>query len=93
MNVHTVLVLEYEGLLCIIVFVHFTKFPTMCVTQDRCYREKCRYFHPPSHIKERLVSAGKQFGAMMSTYHTVQPGGGTNNPYPTNNISSVSSNR
>lgn len=36
--------------------------------QDRCMREKCRYFHPPAHIKDRLVMAGKHFGMMMSAY-------------------------
>ena len=42
--------------------------------QDRCQREKCKYFHPPLHIKERLVNAGKQFGAMMSnTYMASTP--------------------
>ena len=30
--------------------------------RDRCLREKCRYFHPPIHIKDRLVMAGKHFG-------------------------------
>lgn len=30
-------------------------------------REKCRYFHPPAHIKDRLVMAGKHFGMMMSS--------------------------
>ena len=42
--------------------------------QDRCHREKCRYFHPPPHIKDRLVSAGKSFGAMMSNLHLIQTG-------------------
>eukprot|EP00731_Ephydatia_muelleri_P030251 Em0021g774a len=36
--------------------------------KDRCMREKCRYFHPPAHIKDRLVMAGKHFGMMMSAY-------------------------
>lgn len=40
-------------------------------TQDRCRRERCKYFHPPQHIKERLVTAGKQFGAMMSTTYVM----------------------
>ena len=31
-------------------------------------RDKCRYFHPPAHIKDRLVMAGKHFGMMMSSY-------------------------
>lgn len=39
--------------------------------KDRCHREHCKYFHPPSHIKDRLVSAGKQFGAMMSGLYNV----------------------
>ena len=54
-------------------------------TQDRCQREKCKYFHPPLHIKERLVSAGKQFGAMMSnTYMASTPA------YPPTAIPAVS---
>ncbi|CAI7994459.1 Muscleblind-like protein 3 [Geodia barretti] len=49
--------------------------------KDRCFREKCRYFHPPLHIKERLVSAGKQFGAMMSNLYVVQGNMGPTNPH------------
>lgn len=43
--------------------------------KDRCYRERCKYFHPPSHIKERLVAAGKQYGAMMSNLYSMTGGG------------------
>ena len=39
--------------------------------QDRCHRDHCKYFHPPPHIKEQLVTAGKQFGAMMSGCYPV----------------------
>ncbi|XP_064394709.1 muscleblind-like protein 3 isoform X2 [Halichondria panicea] len=39
--------------------------------QDRCHRDHCKYFHPPPHIKEQLVTAGKQFGAMMSGFYPV----------------------
>ena len=48
--------------------------------QDRCYRERCRYFHPPRHIKDRLVNAGRQFGAMMSNIHII-PGGVPSSPF------------
>lgn len=41
--------------------------------KDRCQRHSCKYFHPPAHIKQRLVAAGKQFGAMMSSVY-VPPG-------------------
>jgi muscleblind protein len=54
--------------------------------KDRCYREKCRYFHPPIHIKERLVSAGKQFGAMMSNLYTV-PGAPPSTQFHNNSFS------
>lgn len=43
--------------------------------KDRCYRERCKYFHPPAHIKERLVTAGKQYGAMMSNLYSMTGGG------------------
>ena len=49
-----------KGLLWSKVDVAFLSF------QGRCHRDYCKYYHPPAHIKERLVSAGRQFGAMMS---------------------------
>ena len=54
--------------------------------QDRCHRDHCKYFHPPPHIKEQLVTAGKQFGAMMSGCYPVpayQPTLPVSSPPPT----------
>ena len=40
--------------------------------QDSCMRDKCGYFHPPPHIKGRLVLAAKHFGMMRrSMVHAV----------------------
>lgn len=34
--------------------------------KDRCTREACKYLHPPSAIKDRLIMAGKHYGQQMS---------------------------
>jgi hypothetical protein len=34
--------------------------------QDRCSRETCKYFHPPSHLKEQLLINGKNHLAMKN---------------------------
>lgn len=34
--------------------------------KDRCTRDRCKYFHPPDEVKQRLVMAGKQYGQQMA---------------------------
>lgn len=43
------------------------------ILQGRCQRDFCKYYHPPNHIKERLISSGKQFGAMFAAKMSNNP--------------------
>ena len=55
---------------------------SLSLSQDRCQRDRCKYFHPSLLIKHRLVAAGKQFGAMMSNMYGVPSAS-----YPTSAVS------
>ena len=67
--------------MCVAKLVCCIKF-IFAVLQNRCRRDQCKFFHPPTHIKQQLISAGKQFGAMMSSMYSM-PGGSYYPPIPT----------